>query len=68
MRLFSAAEALREAIASPLAPSDRPTYDRDVTAARAQLDELAARAAWEEGRAMLLEQAIAYALEEPQDA
>jgi hypothetical protein len=38
--------------------------ERSVTAARAQLDEVALASAWEAGRKMMLEQAIAYALEE----
>jgi non-specific serine/threonine protein kinase len=63
-RLFGAANALREAIGSPLAPFDQPTYDDDVQAARARLDNDAWESAWAEGQAMTLEQAIAYALEE----
>ena len=35
-----------------------------MAAARAKIDEAAWNAAWAEGRAMTLEQAIAYALEE----
>ncbi len=63
-RLFSAAEALLDAIGAHLEPADRVEFDRNVTAARAQLDEVAFAAAWAEGRTMNLEQAIAYALEE----
>ncbi len=63
-RLFGAANAVRAAIGSPLAPFDQPTYDADVQAARAHLDNDAWEAAWAEGRAMTLEQAIAYALED----
>ncbi|MFQ5796017.1 MAG: BTAD domain-containing putative transcriptional regulator [Candidatus Bipolaricaulia bacterium] len=65
-RLFGAAEALREAIGFPLMPPDRTLldYDRNVAAVRAELSEDAFEAAWTEGRAMTLEQAIAYALEE----
>jgi hypothetical protein len=61
-RLCGAAEALREAIGTPIWPVDRPTYERDVATMRAQLDEATFVAAWAEGRAMPLEQAIAYAL------
>jgi hypothetical protein len=39
-----------------------------VTTARASLDEDAFAAAWAEGQAMSLEQAIAYALEAPTPA
>jgi lactam utilization protein B len=41
--------------------------ERDMTAARAQLDEATWAAAWAAGQAMTLEQAIAYALEENVD-
>ena len=61
-RLFGAAEALRASIGAPLARVDRPDYDRNVTATRAGVDELAFATAWAEGRAMTLEQAIEHAL------
>jgi tetratricopeptide (TPR) repeat protein len=63
-RVFGAVEALLETI-DRVAPTARIEYDRDVAATRAQLDETTSATAWEEGRAMPLEQAIAYALEEP---
>jgi predicted ATPase/class 3 adenylate cyclase len=62
-RLFGAAEALRIALGAPLPPGERADYERDVAAARAQLDEATLAAAWAEGRAMSLEQSIAEALE-----
>ena len=40
-------------------------YERTAARARAQLDERAWQRAWDEGRAMALERAVAYALEEP---
>jgi predicted ATPase/class 3 adenylate cyclase len=61
-KLFGAAEALREAIGTPLSPSDRAEYDRSVAAVRTQLSEEAFRAAWEEGRKMTIEKAVEYAL------
>ena len=63
-RLFGAAEAQREAMGQRLAGTELARYDRHVVSARAHLDEIAWRAAWAEGRAMTLEQAIAYALGE----
>ena len=63
-RLFGAADALREAIGSPLAPFDQPGYERDVERARSGLEDGAWQAAWAEGRAMTLEQVVAYALEQ----
>jgi predicted ATPase len=61
-QLFSAAEALREALDTPLPPSDHTEYDRSVAAVCAGLGEETFRLAWEEGRKMALEQAIEYAL------
>ena len=46
-----------------LLPDERACYERSVAAARAQLDEAAFAAAWAEGRAMTLEQAILFALD-----
>ncbi len=63
-RLFGAAEALREVIGAPLPPSDRSDYDRHLNVARDALGEEAFTTAWTQGRAMTLEQAIAYALDE----
>ena len=62
-RLFGAAEAVLErlcAIPSPIRPV---TYGRDVARTRAGLGDGAFSEAWTQGRAMTLEQAIAYALE-----
>ncbi|HEV2122651.1 MAG TPA: tetratricopeptide repeat protein, partial [Chloroflexota bacterium] len=66
-RLWGAAAALREALGAPLPPADRAKLEPMIAAARAQLDEAAWAAAWAEGRAMSLEQAIADALEEETD-
>jgi hypothetical protein len=65
-RLFGAAEELREAMGfRPLWPSERAEHERPVTAVRTALGQEAFAAAWTEGRAMSLEDAIAYALAEP---
>ena len=66
--LFGAADAVREAIKAPMWPAERADYERNLAAARAQLDDGDWQASWAEGRAMPLEQAIAYALEETPDA
>jgi len=63
-RIWGAAERLREEIGSPLL--ERPRYDQRVAAARAALgDDSAFDRAWQEGRAVTLEQAIGLALNEP---
>jgi predicted ATPase/class 3 adenylate cyclase/Tfp pilus assembly protein PilF len=63
-RLCGAVEALLEGIGTVLERVERDTHDRAIAAARAQLDEATVAALWAEGRAMPLEQAIAYALGE----
>ena len=63
-RLFGAAEALRESVCVPLPRVHCADYERDVAAARTQLDEATFAVAWAAGQAMTLEQAIAYALSE----
>ncbi|HEU5102048.1 MAG TPA: tetratricopeptide repeat protein, partial [Roseiflexaceae bacterium] len=66
-RLFGAVEMFRETLGAPLLPIYRDHYQRGLAAARALLDQAAFAAAWEEGRAMTLEQAIAEALAALQD-
>ncbi|MBI3741839.1 MAG: tetratricopeptide repeat protein [Chloroflexi bacterium] len=63
-RLFGAAESLREKLGTPLVPIERKEYESYLTSARAQLDESTFNAAWNEGRAMSMEQAVEYAMEE----
>lgn len=68
-RLWGAAEALRETVGLRFSPSDRShlNYENRLTAARSLLGDEAFAAAWTEGRATSLEEAIEYALaaEEP---
>ncbi len=64
-RLWGVAEALREAIGAPLPPDERPDYEREVAAVRARLGEAAFAAAWQEGRALSFEKALALALAPP---
>ncbi len=63
-RLFGAAEGLRRGIGAPLPPVERPEYDRTITTTHDRLGGEAFAAAWAEGHAMPLEQAIEYALNE----
>jgi predicted ATPase/DNA-binding SARP family transcriptional activator len=63
-RLFGAEEQLRATIGSPLAPVDRPAHARCIATVRARLGETAFAAAWEEGRALNLEEVIATVLAE----
>ncbi len=63
-RLIGAAEALRESLNAYPWHATRLAYEQNVADARAQLDEEAYAAAWAEGRAMKIEEAIEYALKE----
>lgn len=63
-RFFGAAESLRETIDTPLPPTEQAAYDRDVMAVRAGLSEADFKEVWQEGRALPLEEALAYALED----
>jgi DNA-binding CsgD family transcriptional regulator len=60
-RLWGCAETMREAMGTPIPPVYRAAYERSVAAARAQLGERAFAAAWDEGRTMTPEQALAAA-------
>ena len=63
-RIWGAAGRLREEIGLPLPPNDLREYNGHVDAARASAgDDEAFDVAWQEGRALTLEQAIALALE-----
>lgn len=61
-RLFGAAEALREALKTPLPPSERQSYEVRVLDARTKLDGTEFALAWSVGRAMNLEEAVEHAL------
>jgi hypothetical protein len=64
VRLFGAVEVERETLGAPTLPIYQAQYQRGVAAAHALLDVATFAAAWAEGQAMTLEQAIAYALSE----
>lgn len=66
-RLFGAAAALRERAGAPIAQWLQAGYEREVGAAGAILPPAEFDAAWEEGRAMPLDQAIESALAEDPD-
>lgn len=62
--LWGAATVLREEIGVPRSPEDQELFDRWFAEARSALGDTAFAAAWEVGRAMTLDQAVAYALGE----
>ncbi|GAH33230.1 unnamed protein product, partial [marine sediment metagenome] len=63
VRLFGAAEALRDAAGVPVAHADRVEYDKEVAAVRSKLGNEKFSALWAEGRSISIEEAIEYALE-----
>jgi tetratricopeptide (TPR) repeat protein len=63
--LFGAAQTFRNILGIPIPQVDQPYYESSLSQLRSQLKEAAVSAAWAEGRAMSVEQAVAYALAEP---
>jgi predicted ATPase/DNA-binding CsgD family transcriptional regulator len=61
-RLFGAAEAMREVNGFVLQPTEGPRLERAIAPARERLPETAFRAAWDAGRALSADEAIAEAL------
>ena len=69
VRLLGAAEARYAEIGQhDMTQGQRQVYAGAMTAARAHLDDATWERAWAEGRAMTLEQAVAYALKEVPNA
>jgi non-specific serine/threonine protein kinase len=62
--LLGAAKALSESVGYVMDPDDLAEYERAIDAVRSELGKVAWEKAWQEGRAMELEQVVAYALEE----
>lgn len=62
-RLFGAASAAFETAGTSIWPVDRVDYDRNLVAVRARLGDVAFTTAWETGRALPPEQAVAEAIE-----
>ena len=64
-RIWGAAERIQTEIGAPFSPNERPRYDARVSAVRAALgDDAAFDHAWQEGRALTLEQAVELALKD----
>ncbi|MEO8394463.1 MAG: tetratricopeptide repeat protein, partial [Chloroflexota bacterium] len=61
-RIFGAAEKLRERLAAPVFPFQRHFNERGITSLRSQLNDTTFATCWAEGRAMPLDQVVAYAL------
>ena len=61
-RLFSAAEKLHAPLRFEMSARERTEHDQAIAVARAALGEEAFTAAYEEGKKMTLDEAVAYAL------
>ena len=63
--LFGAIETLRDSLSARLLAGWERNAERELATMRDVLGEAAFEAAWSHGRAMSLDEAIAYALETP---
>ena len=61
-QLYGALGMLLESMHTRLMPYDQERYDHHLADLRAQLDPAVFAAAWAEGRALTMEQAVAFAL------
>ncbi len=59
-RLFGAASTLRDTMGLARWPADQPAYDTDVATARSALGDDAFVAAWTDGAALSVDEAVAY--------
>jgi predicted ATPase len=64
LAVAGAASRLRQVISAPLTPAEQARLDQNLHQAWQELGEVAGNKAWEEGRAMTLDQAVEYALSE----
>ena len=67
VKLMSAAEALRAASSSPRTPQEHIEYDRELEGLRAGMDEKTFQRLWAEGQSMNMDQAIEFAMGEPDE-
>ncbi|MFN2192739.1 MAG: hypothetical protein ACK2UG_10395, partial [Candidatus Promineifilaceae bacterium] len=61
-RLFGSAEALRETLDDKMMPEEKKEYDYHVAALQQMMDPKALQEAWQAGRKMDLDTAVAFAL------
>lgn len=64
-RLMAASISLREEIHAPVPQTDREEFDRLVASIQAKLGPQRFETVWNEGRALSIDEAVAYALQEP---
>jgi non-specific serine/threonine protein kinase len=64
VKIFSAAASIRAAMGSSMDPFDQSEYENNIASLRDLLGEGKFKMAWDQGRALTLDAAIAFALEE----
>jgi hypothetical protein len=64
LRLFGAAQALREKIQIDMTAQEREVYEKEVADLKANMDEKEFASLWAGGRSMTMEEAIELAMEE----
>jgi predicted ATPase len=64
LKLFAAADALREKIASPMTAEEQPYFDEQIKVLRQKIDAGQFDRIWTSGRAQTMEQALDFALGE----
>lgn len=67
-RLLAAAEKLRDTTHANMTPPEQNEYDLEIARLRERLNETTLKAAWAEGRALTMEQAIELAMNENESA
>ena len=64
LKLFAAADALRARVSSPMTSEEQTYFDEQIQALRQKIDAQQFNRIWTAGRALTMEQALAFALEE----
>ena len=64
VRLFGAAESLRQKIEIDMTTQERQEYEKEVADLKANMDEREFATLWAEGRSMIMDEAIEVALED----
>ncbi len=64
--IFGSASTLRASVNSAMDAADQPDYERAISSLKSKLGEQAFAAAWADGQAMTIKEAIDYALAEPE--
>jgi tetratricopeptide (TPR) repeat protein len=67
LKLIAAANALREKAGTPMTPDEQIYFDEQLIALREKMDPVRFDSVWSKGHAMMIAQAIEFALETTQD-